>query len=209
MVLVTWAADKARFFVLTKRNEDLFSIRPWNPHGEAVQEVIPGEPVADVFARVIADGMPVPRDRAVLGWVTNRAVTAILTVLGGYPAGASARVPEIQVMPMADTTALDWPPFASSPLADGRFWDYVDRGDIVDLACLLARCPGQAFRAACPQEHGYARAAYVVVKANLAAEEYWLPAGVYADHWMLREGIPAPRARHLLALPGTVDLAVT
>lgn len=209
MVLASMADDKARFFILTKRNDSLFSISTWNPRERAIQEVIPGEPVREDFARVITDGVPVPRDRTVLGWVTNRAVTAILTVHGGYPTGAdaAARVPEIQVMPMAGTIVLDWPPFTSNPLADGRFWDYVDRGDIVDLACLLAKCPGQAFLADCPSGQGYARAACVVVTANLVAEEYWLPAGVYADQWMLREGIPAPRAGQLLALPGTVDLA--
>jgi hypothetical protein len=27
------------------------------------------------------------------------------------------------------------------------------------------------------------------------------------DHWMQREGVPAPPASHLLGLPGTMDLA--
>ena len=46
----------------------------------------------------------------------------------------------------------------------------------------------------------------VVVTGNLAVDDYWLPAGVYLDHWRLREGIPAPPSAQLLALPGTVDL---
>ena len=32
----------------------------------------------------------------------------------------------------------------------------------------------------------------VVVSRNLEAEDYWLPAGIYMDHWMLREGVPGP-----------------
>jgi hypothetical protein len=27
------------------------------------------------------------------------------------------------------------------------------------------------------------------------------------DHWMLREGVPAPLATHLVTLPGTTDLS--
>jgi len=209
MVLMTRADGEESFFVLTEAGHDLFRIRAFCQQ-EAIQEIIPGEPVPDAFARAIADGMPVPRDRAVLGWVADRQVTAILEVRSGHPAdaGTAPAAPEIQVMPMAGTTVLDWPPFTASPLSDGRFWDYLDRGDIVDMASLLARRPGQAFRAACPHGHGSARsAACVVVPENLVAGEYWLPAGVYTDHWMLREGIPAPPAGQLLALPGTVDLA--
>jgi hypothetical protein len=114
----------------------------------------------------------------------------------------------MQVMPMSGTVTIDWPPFGTSLLGDGRLWDYLERGDIVDIAPLLASCPGQAFRAPCPYGHGSPRgAACVVVTANLVAREYWLPAGVYAEHWMLREGIPVPPAGQLLALPGSVDMA--
>jgi hypothetical protein len=47
----------------------------------------------------------------------------------------------------------------------------------------------------------------VVVRQSLAAEDYWVPEGIYMDHWMLREGVPAPPASHLLTLPGATDLA--
>jgi len=209
MVLMTRADGEESFFVLTEAGHDLFRIRAFCQQ-EAIHDIIPDGRVPDVFARAIADGMPLPRDRSVLGWVPDRQVTAILEVHSGHPAdaGTPPAVPEIQVMPMSGTTVLDWPPFTASPLSDGRFWDYLDRGDIVDMASLLAACPGQAFRAACPHGHGSARgAACVVVTTNLVAREYWLPAGVYTDHWMLREGIPAPPAGQLLALPGTVDMA--
>jgi hypothetical protein len=49
--------------------------------------------------------------------------------------------------------------------------------------------------------------ARVVVTERLSTDEFWLPAGVYADHWTLREGMPVMTARQLLALPGVVDLA--
>jgi hypothetical protein len=209
MVLMIQAAGEPKFFVLTEADR-AFHIRPWNCGQESIQEVTPGEPVAGTFARVIAHGMPVPRGRAVLGWAPDRQVTAILAVHDGHTAGegATPAVPAIQVMPMSGTVTIDWPPFGGSLLGDGRLWEYLERGDIVDIAPLLANCPGQAFLAPCPYGHGSPRgAACVVVTANLVAREYWLPAGVYTDHWVLREGIPVPPAGQLLALPGTVDMA--
>jgi hypothetical protein len=209
MILMTRAEGEAKFFVLTEADR-AFHIRPLNRGQETVQEITPGEPVAGVFARVIAHGMPVPRGRAVLGWAPDRQVTAILAVHGGNPAGAGTApaVPAMQVMPMSGTVTIDWPPFGASLLGDGRLWDYLERGDIVDIAPLLASQPGQAFRTPCPHGHGSPHgAACVVVMANLVAREYWLPAGVYTEHWMLREGIPVPPAAQLLALPGAVDIA--
>jgi hypothetical protein len=49
--------------------------------------------------------------------------------------------------------------------------------------------------------------ARIVVTERLSSDEFWLPAGVYADHRTLREGTQAMTARQLLALPGVVDLA--
>lgn len=209
MILMIQAAGEPKFFVLTETGR-AFHIRPWNCGQEAAQEVTPGEPVGGVFARVIAHGMPVPQGRAVLGWAPDHQVTAILAVHGWHTAGAGAApaVPAIQVMPMSGTVTIDWPPFGTGLLGDGRLWDHLDRGDIVDIAPLLASRPGQAFLTPCPHGHGSPRgAACVVVTANLMASEYWLPAGVYTDHWTLREGIPVPPAGQLLALPGTVDMA--
>jgi hypothetical protein len=109
---------------------------------------------------------------------------------------------------MVGSDPLHWPAFTVSPLDDGRLWDYLDRGELVDLGPVVAGTPGNAFwvpsqntrRAA----HGHG---CVVVRGNLATDEFWLPAGVYMDHWMLREGVPAPPASHLLSLPGALDLA--
>ena len=203
MILMSRTEGEAKFFVLTEADR-AFHIRPLNCGQETVQEITPGEPAAGVFAQVIAHGMPVPRGRAVLGWAPDHQVTAILTVHGGNPAGPgeAPAVPAMQVMPMSGTVTIDWPPFGASLLGDGRLWDYLERGDIVDIAPLLASCPGQAFRTPCPRG-----AECVVVTANLVAREYWLPAGVYTEHWMLREGIPVPPTGQLLALPGAVDMA--
>jgi hypothetical protein len=110
-------------------------------------------------------------------------------------------------MPMAGTTELlHWPPFTAGPLDDGRLWEYIEWGEIVDIGLLVARGEGRAFWVPAPDRRS-ARHGCVVITDNLVADEYWVPAGVYVDHWTLREGLQAPPASELLALPGVTDLA--
>ena len=209
MVLMNRAARSPRFYVLTQARDDMFVIRSWNRREAVNQAIRPGEPVFGVAAQVIACGMPVPHHGALLGWVADSQVTAMLAVHCRRPEtwDDPAPIPEIRVMPMSGTSGLlHWPPFTASPLGDGRLWEYIEWGEIADIGPLLAQSAGRAFWVPSPDRRG-TRHGYVVVTADLAAEEYWLPAGVYMDHWMLREGILAPPAAHLLALPGAVDLA--
>ena len=209
MVLMNRAAGPASFFVLTQARDGLFSIRSWHRHDGVDQEIRPGEPVSRVVQQVITNGMPVPQHGTLLGWVTDRQVTAMLAVHGRQPEtwDVAAPVPEIRVMPMAGTSELPhWPPFTTSPLEDGRLWEYLEWGGIVDIGPLVAQSSGRAFWVPSPDRRG-ARHGCVVVKDNLPAKEYWLPAGVYLDHWTLREGIQVPPADDLLTLPGVVDLA--
>ena len=46
-----------------------------------------------------------------------------------------------------------------------------------------------------------------VLGRSIEGLEYWVPAGVYMDHWMLREGVPTPPATHLITLPGATHLS--
>jgi hypothetical protein len=211
MVLVNRATGPASFFVLTQARDDLFVLRSWNRRDGVHQEIRPEEPVHGRTGQAITASMPVPHDGALLGWVTGRQVTALLTVHGQTPHrwDDPAPVPEIQVLPMAGTSdPLHWPPFTARPLDDTRLWEYARRGQIVDIAPLVTRRPGQAFWVPSPDRWSTRHPiGCVVVTGNLPAEGYWLPAGVYLDHWTLREGIPAPPAGHLLTLPAVVDLA--
>ncbi len=214
MVLLNRAAGPAGFLVLTQARDEAFLVRSWNRHDGIDQAIRPGEPVSDRIRQLIAGSMPVPRDGALLGWVTDCQVTALLVVHCRPPepwqdAGPGGPVPEVRVMPMAGTSELlHWPPFTASPLDDGRLWEYVEWGEIVDLGPLVIQSTGQAFWVPAPDRRS-ARHGYVVVTGNLPADEYWLPAGVYTDHWALREGIDPPPAGHLLLLPGVVDLVHT
>jgi hypothetical protein len=212
MILLNRAAGTTRFFVLTQARDDLFVVRSWNRHDGVNQEIRPGEPVSAPLRQVITGSMPVPHDGALLGWVTDSQVTALLTVNCRPPdtwdgSGPLTPAPEIRVMPMAGTwELLHWPPFAASPLEDGRLWEYVDWHEIVDIGPLVIQSPGCVFWVPSPDRSGV-RHGYIVVMGNLPTDEYWLPAGVYTDHWTLREGIEPPPAGQLLALPGAVDLA--
>jgi hypothetical protein len=211
MVLLSRATGSVGFFVLTQARDDLFVIRSWNRREGANHAIRPGEPVSDAISQLITGSMPVPRDGALLGWVTDSRVTAMLAVHCQLPEPwrDPLTVPEIRVLPMAGTRELPhWPPFTASPLDDGRLWEYVEWGEIVDLGPLVTRSTRCVFWVPCPDRRSV-RHGYVVVMSNLSADEYWLPAGVYTDHWTLREGIEPPSPGRLLALPGIVDLAGT
>jgi hypothetical protein len=151
----------------------------------------------------------VPRDGALLGWVSGHQVQAVLAAYGRLPEpwdDASA-VPGVLVMPLVGSQPAEWPPLAVSPLDDGRLWEYFTRGQLADLSPLVTHRAGLAFWVPGDGAAGRRAGARVVVTERLSTEEFWLPAGVYADHWALREGTPVLTARQLLALPGVVDLA--
>ena len=210
MVLMNHDAGPNGFFVLTQISHDLFVIRSWHHQQGVSHGIRPGERVSGIVHQVILDSLPVPRDGALLGWVTDTQVTVMLAAYCRQSPTSDIPdpVPEIRVMPMAGTSELaHWPPFASTPF-DWRLWEYVERGQIVDIVPVLTHGVGRAYwvpsldRRSARHEDGC-----VVIRDHLAADEYWVPAGVYMDHWILREGFSAPPVTRLLALPGVVDLA--
>jgi hypothetical protein len=209
VVLLNRTAGPPMFFVLTQARDDLFVIRSWYRHDGLDQAIRPGEPGPGPIRELITGSMPVPRYGALLGWVTDNQVTAVLAVHSrpSEPWDGAVPEPQIRVMPMDGTSALlHWPPFTAGPLEDGRFWEYVQRGEIVDIGSVVARSAEQVFWIP-SQDRWSAGPGYIVVMGNLPADEYWLPAGVYLDHWTLREGIQAPPVSWLLTLPGVVDLS--
>ena len=219
MVLMNRAGGAPAFFVITQTGDSLFVIRSWDRRDGIDQGIWSGEPVSAAVGQLVADGMPVPHDGALLGWLTDSQITALLAVHCRPPEPWDDLVPSpgIQVMPLAGTSdLLHWPPFAASPL-DGRLWNYVEQGQIVDIAPLLAHSGGRAFWVPSPDTPGPCNdnpcndnsrhdKGCIVVTGNLPAEEYWLPAGVYLDHWTLREGIPTPPVGQLLIRPDVVEL---
>jgi hypothetical protein len=195
------------FYVLTQDPAEQFTLRPWNPADGECQEIRPGAAVPVTSHRVITEGMPVPRDGALLGWVSDRQATVLLSMYHGR-SPSRVSVPEVRVLAMVGSEPMRWPPFTVSPLDDGRFWEYAERGEIVDLAPVIVRGAGGAFWVP-SQNPGRAGRGHgcAVVSRNLRSEDYWVPEGIYMDHWMLREGVPSPPASHLLTLPGATDLS--
>jgi len=212
MVLMTRDAGKRRFFVLIMEWDDLFVLRHWDRRDGARVEIGRDEPVSADVHQVIEAGVPVPRDGALLGWVTGHQVRAVLAAYGRLPEpwdDASA-VPGVLVMPHSGSQPAEWPPLAAGPLDDGKMWEYVARGQLADLAPLVSRQAGRVFLVPGSgegREGRDMRGTRVVVTERMSDDGFWLPAGVYADHWTLREGSPVLTARQLLSQPGVVDLA--
>jgi hypothetical protein len=207
IVLRHRAFEGSGYYTLTQDPAEHFTLRPWHPADGEEHEIRPGAAVPVTSHRVITEGMPVPRDGALLGWVSDRQATVLLSVYHGQPA-SPVPVPQVRVLAMVGSEPMRWPPFTVGPLDDGRFWEYVERGEIVDLAPVIVHGPGGTFWVP-SQNPGRAGQGHgcVVVRRNLQAEDYWVPEGVYMDHWMLREGVPSPPADHLLTLPGASDLS--
>jgi len=210
MVLLDQAAAAPRFFVLIMEWDDLFVLRHWDRRDGTRMEIRPREPVPGEVQRLIENSVPVPRDGALLGWVSGQQVLAVLAAHGRLPEpwdDASA-VPGVLVLPLVGSPSAEWPPLATSPLDDGALWEYVARGQLTDLGPLVTQQAGRAFWVpGVNKPAGRPTGARIVVPERLSADDFWLPAGVYADHWALREGTPVLTARQLLALPGVVDLA--
>jgi hypothetical protein len=211
MVLMNRDAGTTRFFVLIMEWEDLFVLRHWDRRDGARAEIGPYAPVPGDARRVIEASVPVPRDGALLGWLSGYQVQAVLAAHGRLPEPweDASVVPGVLAMPRVGSQPAEWPPLTASPLDNGRLWGDMEQGKLADLGPLVTGQPGCVFwvpggDGATGQRRTGAR---VVVTERLSTDEFWLPAGVYADHWMLREGTPAMTASQLLALPGVVDLA--
>jgi len=93
MVLASRDGGQAGYFVLTQARDDLFVIRSWNAYDGVNQEIRAGEPVSGVVHQIITEGMPVPRDGALLGWLTDNAVTVMLAVHSRQPETWDVPVP--------------------------------------------------------------------------------------------------------------------
>ena len=213
MVLMTPDAGAARFFVLIMEWDDLFVLRHWDRRDGPRVEISPREPVPPAVGQIIEASVPVPRDGALLGWMSGNQVQAVLAAYGRLPEpwDDASVVPGVLVMPHAGSQPAEWPPLASGRLGDGKLWEYVGQGQLADLAPLVSRQAGRVFLV--PGADGRdsrdvrGAGARVVVTERLCDEAFWLPAGVYVDHRTLREGTQVLMVRQLLALPGVVDLA--
>jgi hypothetical protein len=198
-----------RFLVLIMEWDDLFVLRHWDRRTGPRAEIGRDEPAPGDVALLLDSCVPVPRDGALLGWLAGRQVRAVLAAHGRLPEpwDDASVLPGITVLPLAASPPAEWPPFADAPLDRGQLWRHAERGHLVDLAPLLASRAGRAFAVPGGGPQNRRAGARIVVTERLAAGEFWLPAGVYADHRSLLDGPQALTPRQLLAQPGVTDLA--
>jgi hypothetical protein len=209
MVLMSRDIGTATFFVLIMEWDDLFLLRPWDRrHGPRV-EIRRDGPVPGEVRELIETGVPVPRDGVLLGWLSGGQVHAVLAAHGRLPEpwDSAGTVPGVLMMPRAGSQPAQWPALTVNPLEDGQLWDYVESGQLADLTALVSRRAGFVFWVPSADGRAGRAGARIVVTERMCGSDFWLPAGVYADHWTLREGTRALTASQLLALPGVVDLA--
>jgi hypothetical protein len=210
MVLVNRDTGVPRFYVLIMEWDDLFVLRHWDRRDGARAEIEAGAAVPDDVRRVIEASVPVPRDGALLGWLSGCQVQAVVAAYGRLPEpwdDASA-VPGVLVMPRTGSQPADWPPLTASPLDGGRLWEFVRRGQLADLTPVVARSAERVFWVpGSDGRTGPQSSVRIVVTERLSSDELWLPAGVYADQLTLRAGTETQTATQLLSLPGVVDLA--
>ena len=182
------------FFVLSQEPAEHFILRPWavamrhRRYGRLSRCPPPCTRCSPRACRSRATA------RCSAGSATGRHAS-LLSVYHGRPGGAGGGTADQGRCPMVGSEPLQWPPFTAEPLDDGRLWQYLDRGELVDLAPVVAGSPGA--RSGCRRRTSTApprRTAAWSSSGRCPSDEFWLPAGVYMDHWMLREGVPAPPA---------------
>ncbi len=209
MVLLNRDAGQTRFLVLIMEWDDLFVLRHWDRRTGARVEISADGPdrVPAEVARLLAASVPVPRDGTLLGWLDGQQVQAVVAGYGRLPEpwDDATVQPGVLLLPRAGSQPAQWPPLAAGPLPDWQFWACIERGRLADLTPLVSRSAGRVFWV--PGDGGWQAGARIVVTERISADGLWLPAGVYADHWSLREGIQVRTASQILALPGVVDLS--
>jgi hypothetical protein len=215
MVLMNRDGGTSRYCVLVKERDDLFTIAPWDRRDWARAEIRPNRPVDAGVRWLIMSSVPVLRDGVLLGWVADQQVRAVLAAHGRVPEpwDDASVVPGILVMPRAGSQAAERPPLTAVQLDDWGLWEHVERGQLADLTPLVSRQVGRVFwvpgaggQAGRPPG-GRPPGGRIVVTERLHGDDCWLPAGVYADQWTLREETTPLSASQLLALPGVADLS--
>ena len=206
MTLMLDTGRDPEFFILIPWDGDgdldaCFDLIRWrNPDAVGRIEAHTGTEDAPDAARILATAVPLPYDGSMFGWLDRGEVTALLPVYAHY--SQKIPVPSWSVCPRVG--APQWPPFVGASIAEARFWDHYQAGQIVNLAPLIAETPRSVFWVQAPAPlHGVC-----VVAHDVTAPQGWvLPQGAYVYSDTLSDGVPVPSLDDLLADPGLTDLA--
>ena len=147
---------------------------------------------------------PVPRDGSLFGWVHQEAVTTLISVQAEYTPEESP-VPSWAAMPLAGSSAVEWPPFTRNPI----FWgpgsgEYHRTGAIVSLDSFIAGTSDLVFWVDTRDTLG--SGCYAVTQDIKGTEGYTLRRGRYVYYEVQLRATPVPSLGKLLASPGKTDL---
>jgi hypothetical protein len=206
MVLMVANGDGADYFMLVRdrdEGETFYSIGPWRPDSPLMDIVADGGDVPRAMATALNDGVPLPCDGSLFGWLAGNAVRALIAIYGEYT--PESPEPSWAVMPRADVPAQSWPPFTGERLFGSWFWEHYRAGTIVPLADLVAASTASVFWVSTEATLGWD---CCVISRDIKSDAgYVLPRGCYLYHEALRRGVDVPPPEKLLAGPDKTDLA--
>lgn len=205
MILMLQDGEGARFLVLSQehlKSRSSYSLWPW-PAGEVIHIDAQGGAVADMAANAVTNGVPIPRDGTLLGWMHKGDVTALIVIYTSYTPDRPE--PGWAVMPLAGTAEALWPSFTGEPLLGHWSWEHYQTGRMVSLDRLIAGAPGTVWWVDTTATLG--SNCCVVARDITGKAGYRLRQGRYLDYEVLRAGKPTPALTALLADPGKIDLA--
>lgn len=193
------------FYVLRhhfKNDRPVYSISLW-PAGD-VQEISAdgNTTVSDILANALTQGVPIPRDGSLFGWIHGDTVTALVVV---YASESEDQVPSWAIMPLAGSPEWQWPPFSDESLFGSWFWKHYRAGEVVSLSDSVAENPGTVFWADTKVTLG---SDCCLVKRDIEISAgYTLPRGRYVYLQALRDGKQVPSLETLERDSDNIDLA--
>ena len=205
MVLMIRDRDDPKFFVLMRdgaHGKFSYSLWPWSDGPAEVIEADGSATVSEATDIALSDGLPIPRDGSLFGWVGGDAYTALLVTYANY---TSCEPPTWWVMPFVEGPEARWPPFTDERVLGHWFWEQHGIGMIVSLESLIAEHPGTVFWVDSRSSIGSDCCA---VACDISGSHGpTLRRGRYAYHRVLRDGYLVPPLEVLLADSGKTDLA--
>jgi hypothetical protein len=232
MVLLA-PGEKEEFFLLCQDGDadSPFTLFPWRAQGMTLIRPDGGD-LQDPCRHVLSDGVPIPRHGSLFGWVSGVSVTALISAYTKYT--PRSPVPSWAVLPWADGTRDQWPPFTFEKLLGRWFWEYVRSGTVRDMESVIAASPDTVFWTdtalstdtvlstdTAPSTDmlstdpvfwtgtgGVPGAGCCAVARDIrAADGLVLPRGRYVHRQLALSGTAIPPLESLLASPGRIDLS--
>jgi hypothetical protein len=205
MVLMIRDQDDPQFFVLMRdsaHGKFCYTLWPWSDGPAEDIEAEGSATVSQAAKTALTDGLPIPSDGSLFGWVSGDAYSALLVI---YADDTSGELPAWSVMPLVEGPEAQWPPFTDDLLMGDWFWEQHRVGMIVSLESLIAGHAGTVFWV--DSQSSIGSECCVVARDISGSHGTTLLRGRYAYYRALRDGYRVPPLEVLLANPAKTDLA--